>query len=109
MPRLIRLYITQVAIGFTISLAFTVLVIVLDIGRLGYLMTHVDGGWLAAFLFFMLNGIVFAGVQFGISVMRMADTGDDTPPRGPKLLLRSFATVPVVAKRRDRVTGPHQP
>jgi len=109
MPRLIRLYITQTAIGFAISLVFTILVVAFDIGRLGYLMTHVDGGWLAAFLFFMLNGIVFAGVQFGISVMRMAEPEGGTPPRGPGLLERSFATVPVLAKGRERVTGPHQP
>lgn len=109
MPRLIRLYIIQTAIGFAISLVFTILVVVFDIGRLGYLMTHVDGGWLAAFLFFMLNGIVFAGVQFGISVMRMAEPEEGTPPRGPGLLERSFATVPVVSKGRERVTGPHQP
>lgn len=108
MPPLIRLYVVHSAIGFAISALFTVLVVSFDIMRLGYLITHVEGGWLAVFMFFMLNGIVFAGVQFGIAVMRMADTEDDTP-RGPGRLADRFATVPVVSKEKRRVTGPRQP
>ena len=34
--------------------------------------------WIAGFIFFFFNGIVFAGVQFGIAVMRL--TKDDSPP-----------------------------
>ncbi|MDJ1008480.1 MAG: hypothetical protein QNJ13_11710 [Paracoccaceae bacterium] len=99
MPKLIRLYVTHSALGFLISGVFTALVVVFDIARLGYLVTHVEGGWLAAFLFFMLNGIVFAGVQFAIAVMRMAGA-EDEGPRGPGRLERRYATVPVVAKRQ---------
>jgi hypothetical protein len=103
MPPLIRLYITQTAIGFAISAVFTALVVAFDIAHLGYLISSVDGGWLAAFLFFMLNGIVFAGVQFGIAVMRMAGRQDDSePPRGRGILRHQYATVPVVDSRRER-------
>ena len=100
MPSLIRLYITHSAIGFAVSAVFTLLVVVFDIANLGYLITHVSGGWLAAFLFFVLNGIVFAGVQFGIAVMRMAAPEDDDTPRGPGRLERQYATVPLTGKRR---------
>ena len=109
MPRLIRLYITQTAIGFAISLVFTALVVALDVAHLGYLISNVDGGWLAAFLFFMLNGIVFAGVQFGISVMRVAGTDDGPPPPARGRLERHYATLPVTSKGRGEVTGPRQP
>ena len=99
MPQLVRLYITQTAIGFAVAAIFTGLVVVFDIGRVGYLVTHVEGGWLAAFLFFMLNGIVFAGVQFGISVMRM-EADEDTPPRGPGSPERDYAAIPVVVRKK---------
>jgi len=111
MPPLIRLYITQTAIGFLISLVFTAGVVFFDVARVGYLISNVDGGWLAAFLFFMLNGIVFAGVQFAITVMFMANKNDDTPQGpGAGALLHRFATVPVVSRGRgENVTGPRQP
>lgn len=111
MPPLIRLYIIQTAIGFLISLVFTACVVFFDIARVGYLVSNVDGGWLAAFLFFVLNGIVFAGVQFGITVMFMANRDDDgAQGPGPGVLLHRFATVPVVSRKRgEGVTGPRQP
>lgn len=102
MPQLIRMYVTHTAIGFAISAVFTALVVAFDVAKLGYLISNVDGGWLAAFLFFMLNGIVFAGVQFGIAVMRMAGPqDDDEPPQGRRILQHRFATVPVVSRRRE--------
>ena len=101
MPSLVRLYVTHAAIGFAVSFVFTTAIVAFDIGRVGYLVSHVEGGWLAAFLFFMLNGIVFAGVQFGIAVMRMAGSDDETPRGGSGPLRRSYATVPLLTKRRE--------
>ena len=79
MPKLIRLYVRQVVAGFGISAAFVVLLLAFDVANLRHLVTHTSAGPLAVFLLWVFNGIVFAGVQFGISIMRMAEP----EPRGP--------------------------
>ena len=56
LPRLVRVYLRQVVIGFALSAVFVGLL-------LG------------------LNGLIFAGVQFGITIMRMA-VSEDKAPRG---------------------------
>ncbi|WP_116598724.1 hypothetical protein [Primorskyibacter marinus] len=100
MPALIRLYITQVAIGFGISAAFVAGLLWFDVAHLGYLVTHSDMGLLAVVMLWVFNGIVFAGVQFGIAIMRMQD--DDEGPRGGRGL-REYATVPVRVEPRKRL------
>ncbi|NEX45791.1 hypothetical protein [Pseudotabrizicola algicola] len=86
MPKLIRLYIVNVAIGFAIAAAFVAGVVWLDVGGLQRLILQAPMGWVAALMLVMFNGVVFAGVQFAIAIMRMAEP-DDTPPRGPRLRL----------------------
>ncbi|MDO5630274.1 MAG: hypothetical protein Q4G22_00385 [Paracoccus sp. (in: a-proteobacteria)] len=80
MPKLVRLYITHVLIGFAIAIAFTALLIGLNVANLQHLVLNVRGGWLAVILLIVFNTIVFGGVQFAIAVMRMAEP--ETPPRG---------------------------
>ncbi|MWP36157.1 hypothetical protein GQY15_00905 [Rhodobacter sphaeroides] len=82
MPQLVRLYIVNVLIGFGISVAFVVALVAMDVGGLGHLVLETDMGWLGGLMLVMFNGVVFAGVQFAIAVMRMADPEDRTPPRG---------------------------
>lgn len=91
MPKLIRLYIVNVAIGFAIALAFVVMLVWADIGHLRHLVLETEMGWLAFGMMWVFNGIVFAGVQFAIAIMRLAD--DDETPKGGK---------------RQRVTNPTQ-
>ena len=79
MPKLIRLYITHVAIGFAIAAAFVAMLLSFNIANLWHLVTHADQGWLAVLILWISNGIIFAGVQFGIAVMRMKDDDDDEP------------------------------
>ncbi|WP_435258318.1 hypothetical protein ACSBLW_00605 [Thioclava sp. FR2] len=81
MPKLVRLYIVNVAIGFAISAAFVVALVALDVAGLRHLILGTDMGPLAALMIFMFQGVVFAGVQFAIAVMRMAED-DDHGPRG---------------------------
>jgi hypothetical protein len=76
MPELVRLYIRQVAIGFAIAAAFVVLLLWLNVGNLQHLIFNAPGGWLALFMLFFFNGLVFAGVQFAIAVMSMAERPD---------------------------------
>lgn len=80
MPRLIRVYIVQVIIGFGLAGLFVGLLMYANVGNLRHLVVNTSGGGIALFMFWVLNGIVFAGVQFGIAIMRMAD--DETTGGG---------------------------
>ncbi|WP_371054485.1 hypothetical protein [Rhodosalinus sp. K401] len=106
MPNLIRLYITQTAIGFVVAAAFVAMLLWFNVANLWHLVTHDPAGPLAVLLLWVFNGIVFSGVQFGISVMRMAEP-DDTPRGGgsaPERASLDYATIPVRADegRRQR-------
>ena len=83
MPRLVRLYITQVLIGFGLSAVFVTALLYTNLGNLWHLISTSDIGWIAVVMLFMFNGIVFAGVQFAIAVMRMEQ--DDTPKGGTRI------------------------
>lgn len=84
MPKLIKLYIQQVLIGFGLSAVFTAILIYFDIGNLQRLLLGSSDGLLGLFLIFFFNGLVFAGVQFAIRIMRMGheDDDDDDDDRG---------------------------
>lgn len=97
MPKLIRLYIVNVAIGFGIAVAFVAALIWLDVAHLRHLVLESDMGWVAAAMMVMFNGVVFAGVQFGIAVMRMAET-DDTPKGGRRRGIRITGEMQRVAQ-----------
>ena len=71
LPRVVRLYILNAALGFALAAIFTGVVLWQNVAGIGDLVRRVDGGWLAALVFWVLNGIVFAGVQTGIVVMSM--------------------------------------
>ncbi|QYK43175.1 MAG: hypothetical protein KF887_08800 [Paracoccaceae bacterium] len=96
MPKLVRLYIVNVLIGFALSGVFVSLLLLLDVAHLRRLILGSDMGMVAAAMLVVFNGIVFAGVQFAVAVMRMGDRGSggggrftkgDRPP--------AIATVPV--------------
>lgn len=101
MPELIRLYIRNIFLGFLLAVAFTVSLVVLDVANLRHLTLETSGGWLALAMLVVFNTIVFAGVQFAIAIMRMAE-----PEGGPRGGMRAPATpprpatVPAVARPR---------
>ena len=82
LPRIVRLYILHCLVGFLLAAIFTGLILWFDVAGIGHLVTHVEGGWLAALVFFALNGIVFAGVQTGIVIMMMDYDDAPKPPSG---------------------------
>ena len=98
MPKLVRLYITHTAIGFGIAAVFVAMLVWFDIAGVGRLVLGSDMGLVAALMLWVMNGVVFAGVQFAIAVMRLAE--DDTPPRGglPQQLIP--IKVPATATKR---------
>lgn len=104
MPELVRLYIRQCLIGFAMAGVFVGLLVGFDVAGLRGLVMATQGGYLALFLLFFFNGLVFAGVQFGMTIMRMArDDGDDGG--GKRDALPLGAEVPVKIK----VAGPQRP
>ncbi len=102
-PRLIRLYIRHCAIGFALSAAFVGALFAFDVANLWTLVSRSDVGFMAAFMLFMGNGVVFAGVQFGISVMRMGE--DDAGPRGGH---RDPVTMPALVPVRSAAANAPQ-
>jgi hypothetical protein len=104
MPKLVRLYITQVAIGFGIAAVFVAMLLWFDIANLWHLVTHSDKGLLAVIILWVSNGIVFAGVQFAIAVMRMKDDDDDEPRGGhrQRVMTREYMAISVRVDDRRR-------
>jgi len=101
MPKLIKLYIRHVAIGFGISALFLAAMIALDIANLRHLLLNTPSGWLAALMIFMFQGSIFAGVQFGIAVMGMAGK-DDGPKGGSRAPVATRRPAPVRISTTDR-------
>lgn len=71
-PDLIRLYIRECLMGVALGIVFSMALLILNVANLAHLVTAVDGGWLAFAMLCFFNGIVFAGVQFAITLSRMA-------------------------------------
>ncbi|AKO97403.1 MAG: hypothetical protein RID15_16415 [Marinovum algicola] len=102
LPKLVRQYFKHVLIGFLASAVFVVMLLGFNIANLAHLVATSPLGILAVFLLWVVNGIVFAGVQFGISTM--GDDDDDTPGGGLRAPVREYAPVRVpVAKPRRRI------
>ncbi len=78
MPKLIHLYIRQVAVGFALSGLFVAALMYFNIANLWHLVSASPAGWIALVMLFLANGVVFAGVQFAITIMRMEERDDDT-------------------------------
>lgn len=76
MPKLVRLYIRSVLIGFGVAGVFTAGLVAFDVAGIGKLILASDIGWVAAAMLVFFNGIVFAAVQFGLSVMALAEDDD---------------------------------
>ena len=97
MPKLVSLYIRQVVIGFGLSGLFVAMLLYLNVANLWHLVSNTSGGSVAVVMLVIFNGIVFAGVQFAISVMRMA--GDDSGGGGrrQRVAPRQLAPVKVAA------------
>ena len=90
---------------------FLGLLIWADVGGLRHLVLETASGVVAAIMLFVMNGIIFAGVQFAIAIMRLAD--DDDAPRGglraPMTKILALRPLPVPIKSAQKVAGPQRP
>lgn len=107
LPKLVRVYIAQSLIGFALGAAFVALLLAFDVAGLRGLIWRSEGGWLALTMLVVANGLVFAGVQFAIRIMRLADADDQDP--GPSLRFPLARAPQLVAQRVARVAGPQRP
>ncbi len=87
MPKLIRFYIINCVIGFAVAGVFTALILWFNVANMWHLVSGSDIGLMAVVVFWVLNGIVFAGVQFAVAIMLMDDSDDDDDePRGGMMI-----------------------
>lgn len=101
MTPLVRLYARSVAIGIVLAAVFTALLVGLDVAHLRHLVLEVRGGALAVVMLVVFNAIVFSGVQFGIAVMRMAES-PKPPGRGRRSALPPVPVAAALPARRGR-------
>ena len=102
MPKLVRLYINQVLTGFGLSAVFVGALLWFDVANLWQLISGSDVGIIAVLMLFMFNGIVFAGVQFAISIMRMGDHDDTSGGKRENVPDACPATVRVAVSARPQ-------
>jgi len=96
MPKLIRLYITQVFVGFGLSAVFVAALLYTNVANLWHLVSTSEIGWIAVIMLFWFNGLVFSGVQFAITIMRMGHD-DDEPASGKRVPVATNIPVRVEA------------
>lgn len=103
MPRLVRLYIRQVLLGFALSAVFVAALLWTNVGNLWHLISTSDMGIVAVIMLFMFNGIIFSGVQFAVTIMRMEEK-DNTPAGGKRIPVATDIPirVEVAAESRPR-------
>ena len=99
MPKLVSLYIRQTLIGFALSGVFVALLLWTNVANLAHLVTSSPMGYLAVFMLFMFNGIVFSGVQFGIAIMRMSGEDDTAGGKGQRIVAQPLAEPALVPVR----------
>ncbi|SNS20747.1 hypothetical protein [Antarctobacter heliothermus] len=98
MPKLIRLYIIQVLTGFGLSALFVGALLWLNVANLWTLISGSDVAVVAVIMLVFFNGVVFAGVQFAISIMRMAEDDDTSGGKRERIRPQVPARVRVAAE-----------
>ena len=71
MPKLVRLYIDSVLLGFALGIGFVLLLVLLDVAQIGRLVLAGQDGLLAAGMMAFLFGGLFASVQFALRVVAL--------------------------------------
>lgn len=107
MPKLVKLYIVNVAYGFALSVIFLGLLLWQDVAGLRHLILGSNLGWVAALMMIVMNGVVFAGVQFAIAVMRMAEDPESGPRGGARA--PDTSRMAPVRQAANAVAGPQRP
>ncbi|TDE40910.1 hypothetical protein [Antarcticimicrobium sediminis] len=102
MPKLIKLYIRNVIIGFAIAAAFVAMLLWFNVMNMWHLVSTSDVGILAVLVLWLAHGVVFAGVQFAWAVMSMAERDESGPRGNTPVRIKELHPVPVEAKSAPR-------
>lgn len=97
---LIAFYLKCIVVGFTLSAVFSGALVAMDVARLGHLVLHVRGGYLAGFLLWFFNGLVFSSAQASVAVLLMAERKDRGGGKGKPHPAHQGAGVPVPVRVR---------
>ena len=101
MPDLIKLYIRSAIMGFGLAALFVAILLALDVAHLRRLVLESDMAFVAVGMLWFLNGIVFAGVQFGWAVMQLAEDSGSGGRRAFELRqLRKTSPIPVESVKK---------
>lgn len=79
-----------------------------NIANLWHLVSTSDKGLLAVVVLWVANGVIFAGVQFGIAVMRMKDDDDDEPRGGNRAPSLEHLAEPVLVRVKPKPQSQHR-
>ncbi|KAG1647603.1 hypothetical protein GQR58_030471 [Nymphon striatum] len=80
------IYIKSCILGFVLAAVFVGAIMWFDVAGIGGLIMGSDIGIMATLVFWVLNGIVFAGVQFSIVIMTMGENDDDDNDRRGRMM-----------------------
>ena len=94
LPPAVRFMLLHGALGFGISVLFTVALLVANPGGIATLLLAADTHPLPVLLLWFLCGLTFGSVQIGAAVMLQEDRADDDPPGGTR--------IPVLVRARRR-------
>lgn len=106
MPKLVKLYVRNVIVGFAIAAAFVAMLLWFNVMNIWHLVTHSDVGLLAVFLLWFMHGIVFAGVQFAWAVMAMAEKKDTGSGGTPVVRTLRPALIPATSRSGKKFKNP---
>lgn len=92
----LRMFFVQSAIGFVVAAVFVAALLLADFGGLWRLVSTTPGGYLAVVVLWVLNGSVFAAVQFGVALTLLPQDEDRSPRDRPE---RRQTPIPRVNRR----------
>ena len=106
MPHLVRFLIRHALIGVGLGALFVGTLVLLDVARLGTLMTQSSSGLIALIVLICAVGITFGSVQMGFAIMLMGDD-EETPGKGRRARAHAALMKPALARvrSRSRATG----
>lgn len=100
MPDHIKTILKHAFIGFGISVAFTAMLLVFNIGNLWHLVTHTTEGPVAVIMLVVFGTITFGSAQIGYMIMSLGEEDDD--PSGGKRDALPLADPMAIPVRADR-------
>lgn len=101
MPHLVRFLMRHALIGVGVGALFVGTLVLLDVARLGTLMTQSSSGLIALIVLTGAVGITFGSVQMGFAIMLLGDD-DETPGKGRRARMRAAQMTPALARIQPR-------